>query len=59
MQDRGFNSFASNMMKLAVLMKQNEAVCYPGPVLLFFIFQFENMILGPESYRDFQEMGPR
>ena len=54
MQDRGFNSFASNMMKLAVLMKQNEAVCYPGPVLLF-----ENMILGPESYRDFQEMGPR
>ena len=41
------------------LMKQNEAVCYPGPVLLFSIFRFENMILGPKSYRDFQEMGPR
>ena len=41
------------------LMKQNGAVCYPGPALLFFIFRFENLISGPKSYRDFRETGPR
>ena len=39
-------------------MKQNGVVCWPGPALLCFIFRFEYLILGPESYRDFRETGP-
>ena len=40
-------------------MKQNGVVCWPGPALLFVIFRFEYFILGPESYRNFRETGPR
>ena len=40
-------------------MKQNGVVCQPGPALLFFIFRFEYLILGPKSYQDFRETGPR
>ena len=40
-------------------MKQNAVVCWPEPMLLFFIFSFEYLISGPKSYRDFQETGPR
>ena len=39
-------------------MKQNGVVCLPGPELLFFIFRFEYLISGPESYRDFRETAP-
>ena len=38
-------------------MKQNEAVCQPGPTLLFFIFRFKNSIQSPKRYRDFRETG--
>ena len=40
-------------------MKQNGAVHWPGPALLFFVFRFENLISGPKCYRDFRELGPR
>ena len=40
-------------------MKQNGAVNWPGPALLFFIFRFENLISGPNCYRDFRETGLR
>ena len=43
MQDRGFNSFASNMIKLSVSL-------LVGPALLFFIFQFEYLISNPKIY---------
>ena len=43
MQDRGFNSFASNMIKLSVSF-------LVGPALLFFIFQFEYLISNPKIY---------
>ena len=39
-------------------MKQNGVVCWPGHSLLFFIFRFEYLVLGPKSYRDFRETGP-
>ena len=39
-------------------MKQNGAVCWPGPALLFLTFRFENLISGPKRYRDFQGTGP-
>ena len=39
-------------------MNQNGVVCLPGPALLFFIFRFEFLILGPKSYRDIRETGP-
>ena len=39
-------------------MKQNGVFCQPGPALLFFLFQFEYLISGLKSYRDFGEMGP-
>ena len=44
MQDRGFNSFASNMIKLSV--NDTKWSSLPGPALLFFIFRFENLISG-------------
>ena len=59
MQDRGFNSFAFNMIKLSVDEKKKRAVCSPGPALLFFVFRFENLMSGPKSYRDFRETDPR
>ena len=31
-------------------MKQNGVVCWPGHSLLFFIFRFEYLILGPKSF---------
>ena len=40
-------------------MKRNGVVCKPGPALLFFIFQFEYLISGPKSYRDFPRNGPQ
>ena len=57
MQDKGFNSFASNMINLSV----NEtkwSILLAGPALLFFLFRFEYLISGPKSYRDFRETGP-
>ena len=57
-QDRGFNSFESNMIKLSV----NEtkwSSCSPGPALLFFIFRFQYLISGPKSYQGIRETGPR
>ena len=45
-KDRGFNGFASNMIKLSVN-ESNGVVCQPGFALLFFIFRFENLIPGP------------
>ena len=36
-------------------MKQNEVVCCPGPVPLFFLFWFEYLVSGLKSYRDFRE----
>ena len=44
MQDRGFNSSASNMIKLSV--NDTKWSSLPGPALLFFIFRFENLISG-------------
>ena len=40
-------------------MKQIGVVCLPGPASLFLIFQFEYLISGPKSYRDFRETGLR
>ena len=55
MQDKGFNGFASNKIKLSV----NEtkwSSCLA--VLLFFLFHFEYLISGAKNYRGFREMGP-
>ena len=40
-------------------MKQNGAVCLPGPALLFFVVRFQNLISGPKSYLDFRETDPK
>ena len=40
-------------------MKQNGVVCLPGTPLLFYIFRFEYLISGLNSYRNFRETGPR
>ena len=58
MQDRNFNSFASNMIKLSVNEK-NEVFCWPEPaLLLILLFRFEYLISGLKSYRDFGQTGP-
>ena len=39
-------------------MKQNGVVCKPGPPLLFFIFRFEYLILGPVKLPGRSRNGP-
>ena len=53
MQGRGFNSFASNMIKISV----NETE-WSSLLARFFIFRFVNLISGPKRYRGFRETGP-
>ena len=55
MQDRGFNSFASNMIKLSV----NEPKRSSLLALTRALFRSEYLILGPKSYRNFRKTGPR
>ena len=38
-------------------MKQNGVVCWPGPALSFLLFEFQYLISGPKSYRDFVDTG--
>ena len=58
MQDRGFNSFVSNVIKLSANETEWSSLL-AGPALLFFTFRFEGVFSGPKSYRDFRETGPR
>ena len=58
MQDRSFNSFASNMIKLSV----NEtkwSILLARTSALFLLFRFGYLISCPKSYRDFGETDPR
>ena len=45
MEDKGFNSFESNVIKLSVNEKKNGPgiVFWPGPALLFFLFRGLNI----------------
>ena len=52
-QDKSFDSFADNMIKLS-LNKQNRLVCQLGPALFFFRFWFDYLVSGSKSYRDFR-----
>ena len=47
MQERGFNSFASNMIKLSVN-ETKQSNFLPGHALFFFIFRFEYLISCPK-----------
>ena len=58
MQDRSFNSFASNMIKLSVNETKWSILLARTRALIFFLFRFEYLISGPKSYRDFGETGP-
>ena len=53
MEDGGFNSFATNMMKLSVSeTKWSSLLARTGAFIL------EYLISGPKSYGDFRETGP-
>ena len=56
MQDRGLNSFASNMIKLSVKeTKWSILLARTRPLILF--SSISDLISGPKSYRDFRETG--
>ena len=53
MQERGFNSFASKKIKLAVNETKLSTLLARTRALVLYI-----SISGPKSYRDFRETGP-
>ena len=55
MQDRGFNSFVSNMIKLSVYETKWSSLLARTLALILYIWRFS----APKSYRDFRETGPR
>ena len=58
MQDRGFNSFVSNMIKLLVNETKWSSLLARTRALTPYI-SIEYLISGPKSYRDFRETGPQ
>ena len=57
MQDRGFNSFASNMIKLSVNEIKWSSLLASTRALILYISIWK-LISGPKSYRDFRQTGP-
>ena len=60
MQGRGFNSFASNRIKLSVNETEWSSLLARTRALILYIysFRFENLISDPKRYRGFRETGP-
>ena len=58
MQDRGFNSFASNMIKLSVNETKWSSFLARSRALILYI-SIWIFAFGPEIYRDFRKKGPR
>ena len=59
MQDRGFSSFASNMIKLSAVNETKWSSLLVKNICILYIFRFQYLISGPEKLPGLSRNGPQ